>query len=59
MLEVSGFHFYCICADVTHPEAWSKLGLSIFALIYTAHQAVSSHEIVRNSNTIKYETLKL
>jgi len=58
MLEVIGFHFYCICAEVTPPEGWSKLGLSRFALIYTAHQAESSHKIVRNSNTIKHENMK-
>lgn len=58
MLEVIGFHFYCICTEVTPPEGWSKLGLSRFALIYTAHQAESSHKIVRNSNTIRHENMK-
>jgi hypothetical protein len=58
MLEVIGFHFYCICTEVTPPEGWSKLGLSRFTLIYTAHQAESSHKIVRNSNTNKQENMK-
>jgi len=59
MLEVIGFHFYCICAEVTPPEGWSRLGLSRFALIYTAHKAESSRKIVRNSNTIKHEKYEI
>jgi len=58
MFEVIGFHFYCICAEVTPPEGWSILGLSRFALIYTAHQAESSYKIVCNSNTIKHKNMK-